>query len=547
MRKPKSHLLFDDKDYPISFVRTSMIRGTGSDIGELSEKPLVAVVNSLTELNPGHMHLGPLGERVKQGVNAGGGIPFEFHVPAPCDGMTEGHEGMRFILPQRELIADTVETYVRSMLFDGMVLIAGCDKIIPGMIMAAARLDLPTILVTGGPSAWQIRFSAGWAQSVSHRDYRERVHRLETSTVATCGACELMGTANTFQCLAEAMGLTLPGSANVPAFHTDKLILARKAGMRIVSMIEEEMTARKILTREAIENALMVDLAIGGSTNSTLHLPAIAHELDLPLPLSRFNDFNKAIPTLLAISPNGPHGIIDLYTAGGVPAVMKRLVDDLHLNALTVSGETIGQVVEAAQVLSEKVIPPRDRPRLPEGGTVVLFGNLAPEGAVVKQSAVAPEMRTFTGTARVMESEAEALKALREGAIQEGQVVVIRYEGPKGGPGMPETLAVTMKLGSSKLQRVALITDGRFSGATAGPCVGHVSPEAYEGGPIAAVKDGDEIRIDIPGRTLQLNVPEAEIRRRLEGFEPVRHPVPAGFMRRYVKSVTSAARGAILE
>jgi len=547
MKKPKSKPIFDSQDYPISFVRTAMIRGTGSDVDELSEKPIVAVVNSHTEMNPGHMHLGFLAERVKHGIHAAGGIPFEFNVPAPCDGMTEGHEGMRFILPQRELIADMVETHVRSMLFDGMVMIASCDKIIPGMLMAAARLDLPTIFLTGGPNAWQIRFAAGRKDSVSARDYRERPLRLATSTMATCGACELMGTANTFQCMVEALGLTLPGAANVPAFHTEKLILARKTGQRIVSMIEEGLTARQIMNAKALDNAVIMDLAIGGSTNSTLHLPAIAHELGLSLPLSRFNDFNRKIPTLLAISPNGPHGIIDLYTAGGMPAVMKRLSDALHLDALTATGKTVGEIVDSAAVLDERVIPERSNPRLAEGGTVVLFGNLAPEGAVVKQSAVSPDMLTFAGPARVMDSESEALRALRNREVREGQVIVIRYEGPKGGPGMPETLAVTMKLGASKLNRVALITDGRFSGATAGPCVGHVSPEAYVGGPIAALRDGDAIVIDIPSRKLEVRLSEDEIKKRLQGFQPIERPVPTGFMRRYVKYVSSAAKGAVLE
>jgi dihydroxy-acid dehydratase len=533
MKKPKSLPILDDRDFPINRVRQGMIRGTGTDVDELREKSMIAVVNSHTELNPGHMHLGFLADRVKDGIHASGGIPFEFNVPAPCDGMAEGHEGMRFILPQRELIADTVETHIRSMLFDGMVMIASCDKIIPGMIMAAARLDLPTIFLTGGPSVWQRRLTS------SGRD--------DSGNIASCGACDLMGTANTFQCMAEVLGLTIPGSANVPGFHTDKLLFARQSGKRIVEMVEEELTARKILTEKSIENAVIIDLAIGGSTNSTLHLPAIAHELGLSLNLSKFNDLNRKIPTLLAIQPSGPHGIIDLYAAGGIPAVMKVLADDLNLDALTVTGQPFKEVVEAAEVMDELVIPPRDRPHFPEGGTVVLFGNLAPDGAVVKQSAVAPDMMVFTGKARVMNSEADALQAFQERTIEEGQVIVIRYEGPKGGPGMPETLAVTLALRSSGFERVALITDGRFSGATSGPCVGHISPETYVGGPIAAIQDGDEIEINIPNRKINVKLSDEEINKRLEGFEPIKRPVPPGFMRRYVKYVNSAARGAILE
>ncbi|MBW2063040.1 MAG: dihydroxy-acid dehydratase [Deltaproteobacteria bacterium] len=541
MKKPKSMAIVDDQDFPISRIRQSMITGIGMDIEEFKEKSIIAVVNSHTELNPGHMHLRFLAEKVKEGVHAAGGIPFEFNIPAPCDGFTEGNEGMRFILPQRELIADSVETHVRSMLFDGMVLIASCDKIIPGMIMAAARLNLPTIFLTGGPSAYQVRFSKTGA------DPNENRLRRNATTIATCGACDFMGTANTFQCMAESLGLALPGSANIPGAHNERLIVARQTGKKIVSMIEKELTAKKILTEKAMENAVIMDLAIGGSTNAALHLPAIAHELGLSLPLSKFNELNRKIPTLLAIRPNGPYGIIDLYAAGGIPAVMKVLADDLHLDALNVTGQTLGQIVSQAEIFDEEVIPPRDKPHLAEGGTAALFGNLAPEGAVIKQSAVAADMQTFTGQARVMDSEAEALKGFREGSFKEGEVIVIRYEGPKGGPGMPETLAVTLALVTSSLKRVALITDGRFSGATSGPCVGHVSPEAYVGGPIAALKDGDEIEIDIPDRKINVNLSENEIEKRLQGFEPVKHPVPPGFMRRYVKYVSSAAKGAILE
>ncbi|MBU2644852.1 dihydroxy-acid dehydratase [bacterium] len=547
MKKPKSSAIFDDKDYPISHIRQMMVAGTGADIEELKEKPLIAVANSHTEMNPGHMHLNTLANKVKEGIHAAGGIPYEFNVPAPCDGMTEGHEGMRYILPQRELIADTVETYIRSMLFDGVVMIASCDKIIPGMIMAAARLDLPTIFLTGGPSAWNIRFMSGSTDSVRFLDYQDKRLRRSTSVLASCGACEIMGTANTFQCLVETLGLTLPGTANIPAFHPDKQVAARHSGKRIVAMVEEGLNTRKILTARALENAIMMDLAIGGSTNAALHLPAIAHELEIDMPLSRFNDYNKQIPTLLSISPNGPHGVIDLYGAGGIPAVMKSLKAHLNLDALNVSGKTIGQIAEDAEIIDSQVIRSTEAPYIPEGGTVVLFGNLAPEGAVVKQSAVQPEMLVFSGTARIMESEAEALAALRDQSINEGDVIVIRNEGPKGGPGMPETLAVTMALTSARFKRVALVTDGRFSGATAGPCVGHVSPESFAGGPIAALKDGDIIDIDIPARKINVQLSPAELLQRLQNYQPKQRPVPPGFMKRYVKLVSSAARGAVLE
>ncbi len=374
MKKPKSQPIFDEKDFPVSLARLAIMSGTGADIDELKEKPIIAVVNSHTEFNPGHMHLNLLAQRVKEGVHAAGGIPFEFNVPAPCDGFSEGNEGMRFVLPQRELIADIVETHVRSMLYDGMVMIASCDKIIPGMIMAAARLDLPTVFLTGGPGEFQIRYKPVMKKvgSINNKDYPDLVDKIATVTCATCGSCELMGTANTFQCLVEAMGLTIPGSASVPAYHTDKLRFARKAGKRIVEMITEGLSARKILTKKALINALIVDLAIGGSTNTTLHLPAIAHQLGIDFPLSTFNDYNKKIPTLCGFVPSGPHGVQDLYRAGGVPAVMKVLQDFLFLDALTVAGKTIADVVREAQVLDDTVVQDLKKPFFPEGGTVIL-------------------------------------------------------------------------------------------------------------------------------------------------------------------------------
>ncbi|MDD1769696.1 MAG: dihydroxy-acid dehydratase [Methanomassiliicoccales archaeon] len=547
MKKPKSDVLLDDRDFPMSLGRKCLFQATGIDIAEGRQKPIIAIANSQTEINPGHMHLDGIAQRVKEGVHAAGGIPFEFSVPAPCDGLTEGHEGMRFVLAQRDLIADIIETHVRSMMYDAIVLVASCDKIVPGMLMAAARLKLPAIFMTGGPNAWDIRFKSTFKGSVDRASYDDPRDKLATATGATCGACELMGTANTMQCLTEALGLALPRSANVPAYHAEKLLFARMTGKRIVEMVEEELTADKILTPNAIENAIMVDLAIGGSTNATLHLPALAHEIGFDLPLTVFNDFSKRIPTLCAISPNGPHGVIDLYVAGGVPAVMSRLADDLHLDALTVAGNTIGDVVRRGAILDEDVIRDKASAYLPEGSTVVLAGNLAPEGAVVKQSAVAPDMLVYSGKARVFESEHDCLKAIRERSIQEGEVVVIRNEGPKGAPGMPETLAVTLGLEFAGFKRVALITDGRFSGATAGPCIGHVSPEARVGGPIAVVRDGDEISIDIPTRKLELRVSDEEIKSRLARWKPTEREVPPGFMRRYVKLVSSAARGAVLE
>lgn len=546
MKKPKSRRLFEDQGVPISVVRLSILKGIGVEVDELRQKPMIAIVNSHTDFNPGHAHLRTLAERVKEGVHAAGGLPFEFSVPAPCDGIANGNEGMQFILPQRELIADLVEMYVRSQLFDGLVLLSSCDKINPGMLMAAARLDLPAIYLSGGPCVWQIRFTPGRGKSVDHKDYTDFTQKIATATCASAGACEIMGTANTFQCLAEALGMALPGSSTVPAFHADKLRFARQTGKRIVAMVEEELTARKILTRAALENAVMVDHAIAGSTNSTLHLPALARELGFDLPLSVFNDFNRQVPTICGISPSGPFGVVDLFSAGGIPAVMKRLSADLHPQALTVTGKTVAEIIAGAKVLDEEVIPPRERPHFPEGGTAVLFGNLAPEGAVVKQSAVAPDMLRFSGKARVVETEQGALEVVKKRELKEGEVLVIRYEGPKGGPGMPELLSVTNLLELFGFKRVALVTDGRFSGASAGPCIGHVSPEAYDGGPIAAVRDGDEIEIDIPQRRLHVKLSDTELKQRLQNFKPWEREVPVGYLRRYRRAVSSAAKGAVL-
>ncbi|MBN2158598.1 MAG: dihydroxy-acid dehydratase [Spirochaetes bacterium] len=547
MKKKRSMAIFDTSDFPIGLLRTGICKGTGADPEELKEKPMIAVVNSHTEFNPGHMHLRELAVRVKEGVHAAGGIPFEFNVPAPCDGMTEGHDGMRHVLPQRDLIADMVETYMHSMMFDAMVMVAGCDKIIPGMLMAAARLDLPAICITGGPNSWHVRFLPSMKGSIDHKDYTtDGGAKLASATCATCGSCEVMGTANTLQCIVEAMGMCIPGSANVPAFHSDKLLFARKTGMRIVKMVEQGITARKIMTKEALINALIVNLAIGGSTNAALHLPAIAHNLGIDFPLSIFNEYNKKIPTLCSISPSGPHGIIDLYKAGGTMGVMKALQDDLNLDCMLVNGMKLGEMLGFLITRDETVIPPREKAFRKEGSTAVLFGNLAPEGSVVKQSAVIPEMLKFTGPARVFESEHDALAAYRDKSIQDGTVMVIRNEGPKAGPGMPETLAITLAMDVSGLKHVAMITDGRFSGGSAGPCIGHISPEAADGGPLAAVRDGDEITIDIPGRALNVKLTDQEIKKRLAEYKPPKREIQSSFMRRYVKNVSSAAKGAVL-
>lgn len=548
MKKLKSQPIFDTDDFPISVARTQCIDGLGFDMMDLQQKPLIGIVSSQTDITPGHMHLKNLAEKAKEGVFMGGGIPLEFSVPAPCDVLTEGNNGMRFILAQRDLIADIVETHCRSMQYDALVLIATCDKIVPGMVMAAARLDLPAIMVTGGTGSWQIRFNPEHKKkkSISNLDYDDPLCKAETITAATCGACEVMGTANTMQSIVEAMGLTIPGSSAIPGFHAKKLLNARNAGKRIVAMVEEELTIRKIVDMHALENALMIDLAIGGSTNAALHIPAIAHNLGIEFPLSKFNDFNRKIPTLCKIMPNGPDGMIDFFMAGGVPSVLKVLSGDIHLDSKTVLGTTWADLLPSVTVKDPAVIPDKRNPFYPEGGTVVLYGTLAPEGSVVKQSAVAKDMLTFTAPAHVFESEHDALLALREHTVHENEILVVRNEGPKGGPGMPETLAVTMGLSALGMKKTAIITDGRFSGGTEGPCIGHVAPEAYEGGPIALVKDGDRITIDIPGRKLELHVSGRELEKRKAVWKPFRRELPEGFIRRYVKQVCSAATGAVL-
>jgi dihydroxy-acid dehydratase len=547
MKKRLKNMLAMEHNPLTGVVRTAIVKGTGLDTDALTHKPVIAIANSHSELTTGHSHLSTLGQKVKDGIHAAGGIAIEFNVPAPCDGVAMGHDGMRFVLAQRDLIADIVETHVRSQLFDGLVMIAGCDKINPGMMMAAARLDLPAIYLSAGPGMWDIRNRRDREASVDHKSYADVERKLSTTTCASCGSCELMGTANTFQCLAEAMGICLPGSSNVPGFHPDKLRFARLTGERVVGLVNEGLNFRQVLDARALHNALVMDLAIGGSTNSALHLPAIAHELGLELPLARFNEYARRIPTLLAISPNGPHGIVDLWAAGGMPAVLARMHAELDLTAMTVMGKPLSAVVAEGYVRDETVIPPRDRPHRPEGGTVALFGNLAPDGSVIKQSAVATHMLTVTGPARCFDSEADARQALTDGKIEDGDVVVIRYVGPRGGPGMPEMLGITMMLEMLGLHRCALITDGRFSGATAGPCVGHVSPEAYDGGPIALVEDGDTIRIDVPERRLELRVDDATLSARRARWRPVQKHVPPGFLRRYQKHVSSAARGAVLD
>ncbi|MHA1269275.1 MAG: dihydroxy-acid dehydratase [Candidatus Helarchaeota archaeon] len=547
--KKRSKSIFEIiKKTPFYYVPLGIMKGLGLNEREIQNKPLIGVVNTWNDLNPGHKHLKFLGDAVKYGIIEAGGIPFEFCTIAPCDGWANGNEGMRFILPQREIIADSIEAMIEAHRLDAMVTISSCDKINPAILMASVRLNIPTICVPGGPNYYEIRFMPDY-NGIEQRNYEDFDYKLKCISCASFGACELMGTANTTQCLMEAFGMTLPNAATIPAFTTMKYMIAKESGRKIIELLNKGITTSQIMTQQSLENAIMVDIAIGGSTNSALHLPAIAHEMGIKLDLEIFNDYSKKIPTIVNVSPTGRYGIVDLYKAGGIPAVMNRLKDFLHLECQTVSGKTIRKVIRKAKVLDDEIIRPLTKPIYPEGGTVILKGNLAPNGAVVKQSAVInKEMLLFNGPAICFNSEKDAINALANKEIKNGAIVIIRYEGPKGGPGMPELLAFTASLMLFRnLDKVALITDGRFSGATSGPCIGHVSPEAYVGGPLAIVGNGDLINIDIPNRKITLELSNDEIQKRLKNWSPYERDIKSRTLLKYKKLVSSADKGAILE
>ena len=524
---------------------------TDSDL----EKPLIAVANSWNEIIPGHVHLDKLAEAVKQGVREGGGTPLEFNTIGICDGIAMGHEGMRTPLPSREIIAASVELMIEAHQFDAMVAIAACDKIEPGMVMAALRLNVPTIFVTGGcmlAGEWKGRrlginhlfeaISKAKKGEISEEDLKG----LEDYGLPGPGSCAGLYTANTMAILIEALGLSLPGAGTAPAVSAERVRIARESGKQIMYLLEHDIKPRDIVTYEAVENAIRVDMALGGSTNSVLHLMAIAHEAGVKLSLEDFDEISKTTPVLAKINPAGPYFVEDLHRAGGVLAVMKELEPLLNLDVLTVTGKTLKELLKDVKVRDREVIRSRDNPYSKEGGIAILWGSLAPEGAVVKQSAVAPEMLKFEGEAIVFDREEDAVKAILDGKIKEGQVIVIRYEGPKGGPGMREMLAATSAITGAGLEKsVALITDGRFSGATRGPCIGHVSPEAAEGGPIALVKNGDIILIDIPNRRLDLKVPPEELEERKKHWKPPEPKVKTGYLRLYSSIAESASKGAV--
>ena len=519
------------------------------------EKPLVAVVNSWNEICPGHVHLNQLAKAAKEGILEAGGFPLEFNTIALCDGISQGTPSMRYSLPSRELIADSIEVMVEGHMFDAMVLIGSCDKIIPGMLLAMCRLDIPSLMVLGGnmlPGLFKGKkvdigsVFEGVAMLKSGQLTEDELKILENNACPGPGGCAGMGTANTMQCIVEALGLSLPGSATIPAVHAERLRVARESGRKVMELFRKGITPSQIVTQEAIENAIRVDMAIGGSTNSVLHLLALAHEIGIDLSIEMFNELSKTTPQLCSMRTAGPYFLEDLHNAGGIPGVMKMLKPLLHLDVLTVTGKKLRENLETAKVYDENVIRPLENPVYREGSIVVLFGNLAPEGAVVKQSAVDPTMRKFKGEALVFENEDEAYNAILGGKVEEGKIIVIRYMGPKGDPGMREMYKVTSAISGSGLEKsVALVTDGRFSGYTKGPCIGHVSPEAMEGGPIALVKDGDVIDINIPERKLELCVPNEELVRRKKEWKKPQPKVKKGYLRFYSEHASSASKGAV--
>jgi len=520
------------------------------------DKPFIAVVNSFTTVVPGHAHLNQVADAVKAGVVSAGGVPFEFNTIAICDGLAMGHEGMRYSLPSRELIADSIEVMVQAHRFDGMVLVTNCDKITPGMLMIATRLNIPAIVVTGGPMLSGVYKgrkigTASMFEAVGEvaagKMSEEELKTLEDLACPSCGSCNGMFTANTMACVTEALGMSLPGCATPSAVSAARLRVAKASGERVVELVTEDLKPLDILTSEAFENAIMVDMALGGSTNTVLHLSAIAREAEVSLPLTLFDKLSRRVPHLCNMVPSGPYTMEDLDAAGGIPAVMKELSPFLHLNAGTVTGKTVEENIEQAVVLDANVICPVTSPVHREGGIAILKGNLAPKGAVVKATAISPKMLVHKGAAKVFDSEEEAMKAILNKEIREGNVVVIRYEGPKGGPGMREMLSPTATIAGMGLsESVALVTDGRFSGATRGPCVGHVSPETADGGPIAVLRDGDIIEIDVPKRKLNVELSDEELGNRLKSWKPKQPKVRKGYLVRYSQLVQPAHMGSVL-
>ena len=537
----------------------SLLRALGVSDAEM-ERPFIGIANSFSEVVPGHMHLRSIVDAVKAGVRSAGGTPFEFGTMGICDGIAMNHEGMHYSLPSRELIADTVESMARAHAFDALVLVPCCDKIVPGMMMAAVRLDLPAIVVSGGPmltghldgrdlSLDDVFEAVGRHMAGTLDD--EGLKAIECAACPTCGSCSGLFTANSMNCLTEVLGLALPGNGTIPAPYSERLRLAKESGERVMTVLKDGLSARRIVDDRAIANALAADAALGCSTNTVLHLAAIATEAGLEFPLQRINEIAGRVPHICSLAPSGHHHMEDLYRAGGIQALMKQLIEAGLMDgaAATVAAASQAAAVAAARVVDPDVIRPMDRAYHPTGGLAVLFGNLAPAGAVVKEAAVADTMLRRSGPARVFESEADAVTAIADDRIAKGSVIVIRNEGPKGAPGMPEMLMATSTLAGRGLAGdVALITDGRFSGATRGAAIGHVAPEAQAGGPIGLIEEGDTIAIDIPARTLTLEVADAELARRRAAKPPIPpRPGVSGYLARYIRLVSGAEKGAVLQ
>ncbi len=532
----------------------ALLYATGINKKDFS-RPFIGIASGFTDIIPGHVEMRSLERFIERGIAYAGGVPFIFGIPGICDGIAMGHSGMFYSLPSRELIADAIECVVEAHKFDGLVCLTNCDKITPGMLMAIARLNIPAIVVTAGPmiagnfagqrlSLVRDTFEA-LARFKKGEIDEDTLNSLEICACPGAGSCQGLYTANTMACLTEALGMSLPGCGTAPAVLAEKKRIATYSGERVVELVRENIRPRDIMTRRAFENAITVDMALGGSTNTVLHLLAIAHAAQVNLPLEVFDEISRQTPHIASLRPGGEFFMEDLHWAGGIPAVLKTLGDKIKDNP-TVSGFSIKQIQQKAEVFYSEVLRPIEQAYHSEGGLAVLFGNLAPEGAVVKQSAVSENMMKFRGKARCFDREEDALKEILGGNIKPGTVIVIRYEGPKGGPGMREMLAPTSAvIGMGLGESVALITDGRFSGGTRGPCIGHISPEAAEGGPIAYVKDGDEIEIDIPDKKIIWHVSDEELKRRKKQMKLLGPKVTKGYLARYSKLVSSASKGAV--
>ncbi len=536
----------------------SLLKAVGLTDEEMA-LPFIAVVNSWNEVIPGHIHLDKLADAVKAGIRMAGGVPFEFNTIGICDGIAMGHTGMKNSLPSREIIADSIELMVEAHQFDGMVMIPTCDKIVPGHLMAAGRLDIPAIVVTGGPmmpgivgdkprDVISVFEAVGARQNNKLTD--QELKNLEDCSCCGAGSCAGLFTANTMACVTEALGLSLPGCGTAHAVDAKKTRIAKQSGMSLLELVKKDITPSKIVTQESLDNAIRIDMAIGGSTNTALHLPAIALEFGLEISLMRFDEISRETPHLINLRPGGDRYLIDFERAGGVPAIQQRLRSKLNLDALTVTGKSLGENLKDYIIINpranKEIIASVESPIHTEGGIAVLYGSLAANGSVIKQTAVNQKMQRFSGPARVFDGEEEAMKAIMAKKIKPGDCVVIRYEGPKGGPGMREMLSPTAAIaGMGLIDSVALITDGRFSGGTRGLSIGHVSPEAAEGGPIALVKDGDVIEIDIPRRELNLKLSQEELEKRRKAWKAPAPKVTRGYLARYMKQVSSADKGAV--